>query len=85
MVHPSYDLHGRARPSARDAVDQPMEGWAIERRRSLYHQQLVRTEERVDVLRQAMDDDDHRCRCLAREPAGGWIDPTVWSSPGAQA
>lgn len=78
----SYDLRGRERPAAYDAVRDAIEQHAISYRRPLYSQWLVETGEEVNVwsdrLAQVADAGDSWLVMRVLTPYQGWLPGEVW-------
>jgi hypothetical protein len=78
----SYDLRGRERPAAYDAVRQAIERHAISFRRPLYSQWLVETGEDVDTwserLGRVADADDRWLVVRVLTPYQGWLPGDIW-------
>ena len=78
----SYDLNGKERPAAYEAVRRAIELKAISIRRPLYSQWLVETNETPDTwsarLSAAADDNDRWLVVRVQAPYQGWLPEEIW-------
>ena len=78
----SYDLNGKERPSAYEAVKKKIEEGAADCRRPLYSQWLVETtasaDQWFDHLKPVIDANDRLLIVRVQMPYSGWLDKEIW-------
>jgi hypothetical protein len=79
----SYDLNGHERPSSYTAVRKVIEENSIDRRRPLYSQWFVETDQSPtwwrDALRRVTDPNDNLFICQVIRGSDGWFDKEIWT------